>query len=419
MIDTPADTSSLLDAIHLATGGDPERRGSLLDLSAKGIRDLTGIEGCPQLRSLDLTGCDLSDLRPLASLRQLRSLSARFSRLADLSPVTSLPSISRIDLTFSSVTDPLGLLEVPTLERLILIGCPLSDEAWARLDSRPSGQGPVCQRSTRPDWLATRSFWDAGDAALFSYLNGRWVLAAPGIPTHPDRICDFVVGFDTGKIRAIRRRLAGPADQLVPQIVAWAKQETLVDPSSGAPLQEGDADDALRWVAQAGLPVDLDRALGSLVRGFPALRWFRATSEALAQQQARLPAPLPAWYSSLQAAAAGVEPQEASWVWIEGAQNGSHGDAWYTLDLGDALLGANPAILERYHLLPVAEHLGAPEQALCIRADNPSDSAIYRILLSDGDVRLAGSPRVFSSYAELLDNVTKIRLENGKIIGRN
>lgn len=413
--DLPADPA-LKQALEQATGGDLGEASELRALEVRHARDLTGIEACVGLETLDLFACELSDLQALAPLRGLRALSVRFSQLGDASALAQLPGLARVDLSFSTVTDPRYLLENPALKRLILIGCPLSPEAWATLSAMPAG-GPVVQLSAARDWKLYRKFWGAGTSALFSFYHGRWLFARPGIPADPERAVDVVVGKDCGTIEFLSRGLKGPPELMVPQLATLVKQAPVSDPAQDAPIEEGDAEDAARWVRAAGLPTELERALLSLVGGFPDLRWFRRTPATLALQQARLGVTLPDWYVKMHGAVVGVEPQQASWVWL-GAGGPALHKGWYFLDISASLAKAHPAMLGTHHLLPIAEHLGAPEQALAIKVDDPVDSGVYVVLLDDGDTRLAPDPIVFDHYTSLLENIAKIRLESGLIVER-
>ena len=361
--DTPTDPA-LKQALENATGGDLSRAPNLRALEVRHARDLTGIEACVGLETLDLFACELSDLQPLSALLGLRSLSVRFSQLGDGSVLRQLPKLARVDLSFSTVTDPRDLLENPALQRLILIGCPLSAEAWATLSALPPGGRQVVQLSAARDWKLYKKYWGAGTSALFSFYHGRWLLARPGIPADPERAVDVVVGQDSGTIEFLSKELKGPPELLVPQLATLVEQAPVQDPAQDAPIEEGDAEDAMGWVRAAELPEEDARALLSLVGGFPSLRW-------------------------------------------------------YFLDISPALATAHPAILGVHHLIPIAEHLGAPEQALAIKSAEPEDRGVYIVLLDDGDTRLAPSPRVFDHYSDLLDSIEKIRLESGLIIDRH
>src|SRR5947209_18646761 len=50
----------------------------------KGIRDLTGLEKCKNLREMRLVRNEIKDLKPLAGLAELQSLDLGYNEIADL-----------------------------------------------------------------------------------------------------------------------------------------------------------------------------------------------------------------------------------------------------------------------------------------------------------------------------------------------
>jgi hypothetical protein len=79
----------------------------LTTLDARGwsIRDLTGLENCPNLVWLDLSNNDVSDLTPLTNLENLTVVILSSNSIADLSPLAGLRNLDEIYLTDNPVAD--------------------------------------------------------------------------------------------------------------------------------------------------------------------------------------------------------------------------------------------------------------------------------------------------------------------------
>ena len=69
-----------------------------LDASARGIRDLTGLERATNLTSLDLTGNRIDSLAPLAGLARLQELRLAGNQIGDVSPLAGLRNLTRLIL---------------------------------------------------------------------------------------------------------------------------------------------------------------------------------------------------------------------------------------------------------------------------------------------------------------------------------
>ena len=100
-----------------------------LDLDAKGIADLNGLEYAVNLRSLSLAGNAVGSLSPVASLRFLATLDLSANGIADISTLTavSFPGLRVLSLTGNDLTDISALGHLQDLTDLRLDGNEIVD----------------------------------------------------------------------------------------------------------------------------------------------------------------------------------------------------------------------------------------------------------------------------------------------------
>lgn len=77
-----------------------------------GIRNLSFLKNCKNLRTLDLRCNDVEDLAPIASLENLRELTLDYNHISDLSPLAGLEQLRELHLRGNKVTslEPLQAL---------------------------------------------------------------------------------------------------------------------------------------------------------------------------------------------------------------------------------------------------------------------------------------------------------------------
>ncbi|MXY53787.1 MAG: hypothetical protein F4Y86_14855, partial [Gammaproteobacteria bacterium] len=131
--------------IRFAAGGKIE----VLDLSSRGLTDLSALAGLADLEALDLGGNRVADLWPLAAvgglevldlrgnavgdvaalggLAHLRVLDLSGNAVSDISPLAGLTSLRRLDLSGNRVADLRPLSELGRLEVLVLDGNEVAD----------------------------------------------------------------------------------------------------------------------------------------------------------------------------------------------------------------------------------------------------------------------------------------------------
>ena len=124
-----------------------------LDVEARGIHDLTGLEFATNLTWLHLPDNQVSDLSPIAGLIELRELWARHNHISDISPVKGLTNLTHLRLDRNQVSDISPVRNLTNLTFLRIIGNQVSDLSPVRNlknlidlrfnDSRVSDLSPV------------------------------------------------------------------------------------------------------------------------------------------------------------------------------------------------------------------------------------------------------------------------------------
>ena len=99
----------------------------VLDLSARGLADLSALAGLADLEALDLGGNRVADLWPLAAMTGLEQLDLRGNAVADLSALGGLEGLRVLDLSDNAVADISPLAGLTRLRRLDLSGNRVAD----------------------------------------------------------------------------------------------------------------------------------------------------------------------------------------------------------------------------------------------------------------------------------------------------
>jgi Leucine-rich repeat (LRR) protein len=77
----------------------------LVSASNKPIKDLAGLEKCPNLNTMYLSRSDVSDLSPLSKLTNLEQLTISGAKVHDLTPLAGLTHLHYLDLSSNQVQD--------------------------------------------------------------------------------------------------------------------------------------------------------------------------------------------------------------------------------------------------------------------------------------------------------------------------
>ena len=103
-----------------------------LNLSARGITDISVLAKCRNLTRLDLSGNSISDLSALEGLSALTWLNLNGNQVTDISPLGVLIGLTYLDLEGNRLTTVNDLTGLTNLTELYLSGNPLSDFAALR-----------------------------------------------------------------------------------------------------------------------------------------------------------------------------------------------------------------------------------------------------------------------------------------------
>ena len=109
-------------AAPLGTGGRRPAKIEALDLSNRGLADLSPLSGLTDLEALDLSGNRIADLSPLSALPGLERLDLGGNAVADLSALAGLAGLRVLDLSGNAVADLSPLAALASLRRLDLSG---------------------------------------------------------------------------------------------------------------------------------------------------------------------------------------------------------------------------------------------------------------------------------------------------------
>ena len=94
-----------------------------------GLVDISPLSGLVSLQTLVLRWNDITDISPLSGLTNLRELNLFYCDVSDLSPLAGLTNLQRLDLNRNEIRDISALSELTSLEYLDLRNNPLNDEA--------------------------------------------------------------------------------------------------------------------------------------------------------------------------------------------------------------------------------------------------------------------------------------------------
>ena len=99
----------------------------VLDLSSRGLADLSALSGLADLEALDLGGNRVADLWPLTGMAGLERLDLRDNAVADVSALGGLRGLRVLDLSGNAVSDVSPLAALTDLRRLDLSGNLVAD----------------------------------------------------------------------------------------------------------------------------------------------------------------------------------------------------------------------------------------------------------------------------------------------------
>lgn len=145
------------EAVEIVLGGQRFRSDvKELDLSDAGLKDISALSQCGNLRKLDLSGNQItdisvlvnipslewldisdnqiSDLNPLISISTLRSLYAQNNKISGTAAVGAMSGLRELDLSNNPIGDFSGLKKLRELKALLMKDCGVNDEGVSYLE---------------------------------------------------------------------------------------------------------------------------------------------------------------------------------------------------------------------------------------------------------------------------------------------
>lgn len=280
-----------------------EELASIGSLTVEHARNLDALTGCTGLRHLRVIASELESFLFCEALTELAHLEVHCSIVQSLNGLAFCPKLERVDLLFTSANELRHLLGVAAWRRGMLVGNPWSQSSWDTLDEAAAGAGMLLQVSPMQEWQRTCELWDRAGVCS-GVLEDLALLVRPGLPQLTSNTYD---ALHLGP--AVRRALRSPSIDLE---ALFRDHQRSVDAPELTPMAQlyelGRRDEALRWIAESGVPADDQAALATLVRRFPEIVFYRTSAKALAALVQA--AELPAWYLALLGAINGWMPLE-------------------------------------------------------------------------------------------------------------
>ncbi len=114
------------------SGASFDTRTTELELKGLGLRDISCLALCTELKTLNLTDNDIGDLSPLMNLRQLDTLKVSGNQIGDLRPLIGLPALRRLEAAGNGLSETSAVGSISTLISLDLSDNPIRDFSGLR-----------------------------------------------------------------------------------------------------------------------------------------------------------------------------------------------------------------------------------------------------------------------------------------------
>jgi len=101
---------------------DDLKKVFILEGRNKGIKDLTGLEKCPNLAEINLAGNEIEKVEALKDLKNLQSLDLSKNKIADISAIGNIKALQFLELSNNQITTVDALADLPKLSALYIAG---------------------------------------------------------------------------------------------------------------------------------------------------------------------------------------------------------------------------------------------------------------------------------------------------------
>jgi len=99
----------------------------IFEAKGKGIKDLTGLEKCPNIALINLAKNEVENISAIKDLKNLQSLDLSNNKIADITPLAGLTGLQYIELSNNQVQDISALKELKKLSALYIAGNQIGD----------------------------------------------------------------------------------------------------------------------------------------------------------------------------------------------------------------------------------------------------------------------------------------------------
>jgi len=108
---------------------DDLKKVFILEGRNKGIKDLTGLEKCPNLALINLAGNEIEKVDQLKDLKNLQSLDLSKNKIADITPLASIKALQFVELSDNQISAVEPLADLPKLSALYIAGNKIANAA--------------------------------------------------------------------------------------------------------------------------------------------------------------------------------------------------------------------------------------------------------------------------------------------------
>ena len=101
----------------------------IFEAKGKGIKDLTGLEKCPNIALINLAKNEVENISAIKDLKNLQSLDLSNNKISDITPLAGLVGLQFVELSNNQVKDIAALKELKKLSALYIAGNQIADLA--------------------------------------------------------------------------------------------------------------------------------------------------------------------------------------------------------------------------------------------------------------------------------------------------
>lgn len=101
----------------------------IFEAKGKGIKDLTGLEKCPNIALINLAKNEVENISAIKDLKNLQSLDLSNNKIADIAPLAGLVGLQYLELSNNQVKDIAPLKELKKLSALYIASNQIADLA--------------------------------------------------------------------------------------------------------------------------------------------------------------------------------------------------------------------------------------------------------------------------------------------------